>query len=75
MTDDDDEAGGRREKTLTVRQKMTQDDKGEGRSLEWSKKDDVIYEQPLRGQHKMKQYLSVICPMRRGFFLTTLKSI
>ena len=47
MTDDNDEAGGRREKTLTVRQKMTQDDKGWGRGLEWSKNDDVIYEQPL----------------------------
>ena len=47
MTDDDDEAGGRREKTLTVRQKMTQDDKGWGRGMEWSKKDDVGYEKPL----------------------------
>ena len=47
MTDDNDEAGGRREKTLTVRQKMTQDDKGWGRGLEWSKKDDLGYEQPL----------------------------
>ena len=32
---------------MGVCQKMTRDDKGEGRGLEWSKKDDVIYEQPL----------------------------
>ena len=29
------------------RQKMMQDDKGGDRGLEWSEKDDVIYEQPL----------------------------
>ena len=26
---------------------MTQDDKGGGTGLEWSEKDDVLYEQPL----------------------------
>ena len=33
---------------MGVCQKMTQDDKGEGRGPEWAKKDDVIYEHPLR---------------------------
>ena len=36
---------------------MTQDDKGGGRGLEWSKKDDVIYEQPLDRQNMMSEIL------------------